>query len=119
MLFRSKKFKVSYRKVDAEVMLRHTNGDIEKLDRLIGEIEPGHCKMPMLVKKYLKQNARILGFNVDPRFNKALDGLMILDLCDVPAETLRSLSKEMNDAGILERFYTRQAVDEFSNAPQL
>lgn len=114
-----KKFKVSYRKVDAEVMLRHTNGDIEKLDRLIGEIEPGHCKMPMLVKKYLKQNARILGFNVDPRFNKALDGLMILDLCDVPAETLRSLSKEMNDAGILERFYTRQAVDEFSNAPQL
>ena len=60
--------------------------------------------MPVLLKKYLRQNAKIIGFNIDPRFNNSLDGLMILDLFDVPAETISSLSKEIKDESILERF---------------
>jgi len=52
----------------------------------------------------LKLNGRILGFNVDPKFNNALDGLLILDLLQVPIQTITSLSKEINDKSILERF---------------
>ena len=53
----------------------------------------------------IKQKAKIIGFNIDPKFNNALDGLMILDLYDVPVETITSLSKEINDDSILERFF--------------
>jgi hypothetical protein len=60
--------------------------------------------MPVLLKKYVKLNGKIIGFNVDPKFNNALDGLLILDLFQVPIETITSLSKEINDKSILERF---------------
>ena len=50
--------------------------------------------VPVLLKKYLHQNARILGFNRDPKFNDALDGLMLLDVRDLPAETLENLQRE-------------------------
>jgi hypothetical protein len=43
---------------------------------------------------------------VDPKFNNCLDGLIILDVYDVPKNTIESLSKEANDGSILERFYT-------------
>ncbi|HOY72271.1 MAG TPA: hypothetical protein PLX53_03980, partial [Tenuifilaceae bacterium] len=66
--------------------------------------EPYDYRMPVLLKKYLKLNGRILGFNVDPKFNNALDGLLILDLLQVPIQTITSLSKEINDKSILERF---------------
>lgn len=114
-----KEFKAEFKKVDHLVMLDYIKNDINKLDKMIEEIEPSHYKMPVLFKKYLKQNARILGFNVDPRFNKALDGLMLLDLFEVPLETLKSLSKELNDESIMQRFYAQHAVDEYTNAPQL
>ena len=54
--------------------------------------------MPILLKKYIKLNGKIIGFNVDPKFNHALDGLLILDLFQVPMETITSLSKEINDS---------------------
>ena len=61
-------------------------------------------KMPVLLKKYLKLNAKILAFNIDPKFNNALDGLLILDILEVPEEFIKALSKELNDESILERF---------------
>ena len=48
----------------------------------------------VLLKKYLHQNARILGFNRDPKFNNALDGLMLLDVQDLPAQTVENLQRE-------------------------
>ena len=78
--------------------------DLNKLDRLIQEVEPEDYRMPVLLKKYVKLNGKLIGFNVDPKFNNALDGLLILDLLRVPFETITSLSKEINDKSILERF---------------
>jgi hypothetical protein len=51
--------------------------------------------MPVLLKKYLQQNARILAFNSDPQFNNALDGLMLLDLHNLPPDTVETLKREM------------------------
>jgi hypothetical protein len=66
----------------------------------------------VLLKKYLKQNGKIIGFNIDPKFNNALDGLLILDLFDVPVDTISSLSKEINDESILDRFTVQEVFSE-------
>lgn len=98
-----KRFKV-HSKYDTDIVLENAQNDISKLDRFISDIEPTNYKMPVLLKKYLKQNAKIIGFNIDPKFNNALDGLIILDLYEVPFNMIESLSKEVNDNSILDRF---------------
>lgn len=90
--------------LDTDVLLSKTNEDLSHLDKLIEEIELNNIKIPVLLKKYLKLNARILGFNLDPNFNDALDGLILLDLFKVPQDVVLSLSKEFNDNEILKRF---------------
>ena len=74
------------------------------LDKMIGDIEPSSDKLPVLLKKYISLNAKIIGFNIDPKFSMCLDGLLILDIFDVPMKTIESLSKEINDDTILSRF---------------
>jgi putative hemolysin len=54
--------------------------DIKQLDKHIEEIEQQGLKIPILIKKYLLMNAKILGFCIDPSFNNALDVLMCVDL---------------------------------------
>lgn len=98
-----KKFTVSLHHLDTDILIESA-GDLNKLDRIIKDIETAENNMPVLLKKYLKQNGRIVGFNIDPKFNNALDGLLVLDLFDVPPSTIAALSKEVNDSGILERF---------------
>jgi putative hemolysin len=97
-------FEVKLKDVDTDIILGDSN-DIAKLDKFIRDIEPRNYTVPVLLKKYLKQSGRIIGFNVDPKFNNALDGLLILDLYDVPLETITALSKEIKDESLLERFY--------------
>jgi putative hemolysin len=98
-----KKFKVHSR-YDTDIVLEKARNDINILDRFISDIEPDNYRMPVLLKKYLKQNAKLIGFNIDPKFNNALDGLIILDLFEVPFNMIESLSKEVQDDSILDRF---------------
>jgi putative hemolysin len=98
-----RKFTVSVHHLDTDILIESAS-DLNKLDRIIKDIETAQKNMPVLLKKYLKQNGQIVGFNIDPKFNNALDGLLILDLFDVPPSTIAALSKEVNDEGLLERF---------------
>jgi putative hemolysin len=98
--------------VDEEILLANTD-DLNKFDRFIKEVEPNDYTMPILLKRYLKLNGKIIGFNLDPKFNDALDGLLVLDLYDVPMETIASLSKEINDDSILERFLSGKLSNGF------
>ena len=88
-------FKPRFSKVDTAALLDSTQSDIKKMDRIISEIEPSSFTMPVLLKKYLQQNARIIAFNCDPKFNNALDGLMYLDMQNLPADTIETLQREM------------------------
>ncbi len=54
--------------------------------------------IPVLLKRYLSLGARIIGFNSDPKFNDALDGLMLLDLTQLPEKTVEDLRRGMNEA---------------------
>ncbi len=98
--------------VDEEIILE-TADDLTKFDRFIKDVEPNDYTMPILLKRYLKLNGKIIGFNLDPKFNDALDGLLVLDLYNVPMDTIASLSKEINDDSILERFIAGRIDSEF------
>jgi putative hemolysin len=52
--------------------------------RSVGDIDA-----PVLLRQYLKLNARLLGFNVDRGFGDALDALMMVDLTAVDRAILR------------------------------
>ena len=82
-------FKVSgFREHEVESILASQKDDLKKLDNYISTLEIQGMRIPVLIKKYLSQNAKVVGFNVDPDFNYSLDGLMILDINELPAESL-------------------------------
>lgn len=93
---------------DINILMENMDHDINKLDKTIGDVDALNSGLPVLLKKYIKLNAKIIGFNVDPKFNNCLDGLIVLDIFDVPKNTIESLSKEVNDGSILERFYSNR-----------
>ena len=72
---------------DSEYLMRD-------LEEFLQTIEPGHIKVPVLLKQYAKQNAKFIGFNLDPNFSGALDGLMILNVENLPETTLKMLSRD-------------------------
>ncbi len=77
-----------------EVLTDSFAGDLDQLNSFIEDVEPEHFKLPVLLRQYIRQNARFIAFNLDPNFSDVLDGFIILDLQDVPQETLEGLQKE-------------------------
>ena len=90
-----KQFKVNFKKVEGGTLLDGAKEDMKKIDQIISDVEPDHAPLPVLIKKYIRQNAKIIGFNLDPKFNHALDGLMILDIDDLPKSSIEDLQKDM------------------------
>jgi putative hemolysin len=105
----SYKFKSDDRNLN--VIMQSMDNDINSLDKFIGDVDKVNSGLPVLLKKYIKLNAKIIGFNVDPKFNNCLDGLIALDLNNIPENTIESLSKEANDGSILEQFYSRKLIN--------
>jgi hypothetical protein len=89
-----KEFKVALKDADKEFVFDETEADLNKFDRLIEEIEPGSLRLPVLIKKYIKQNAKVVAFNVDPLFNNAIDGLMYIRIADLPESTVKPVMEE-------------------------
>ena len=79
------------------------NSEIITIDNLIAEIEPNHFKTPILIKKYIKQNAKFIGFNIDPKFSFALDGFLVLNIKDLDSKMINNLSKEIEDPQLKNR----------------
>jgi putative hemolysin len=88
-------YKTVVKNVDTDALIEASMADMKKMDRIISDIEPSSFTMPVLLKKYLQQNAKIIAFNCDPKFNNALDGLMYLDLHNLPGDTVETLQREM------------------------
>jgi putative hemolysin len=93
-IFPKKEFKVKLKDVDKDFVFDATKADMQKFDRFIEEIEPGALRIPVLIKKYVKQNARLVAFNVDPKFNNAVDGLMYIRVADLPESTVKPVMEE-------------------------
>ncbi|QNK76694.1 lysophospholipid acyltransferase family protein [Winogradskyella sp. PAMC22761] len=89
-----KEFKVKLKDADKEFVFDETEADLNKFDKIIDEVEPGALRLPVLLKKYIKQNAKLVAFNVDPLFNNAVDGLMYIKIADLPDSTVRPVMEE-------------------------
>ncbi len=97
------KFKFKTKNVDMDIMIEAAQQDINKLDKYIGQFETKEVRLPVLLKKYISVNANIIGFNRDPLFNDCLDGLIVLDIHDVPEKLIKTLSEEIQEEEIQER----------------
>lgn len=90
-----KQFYAELPTIDSEVLLNNKDS-IKSLDSLISEIEINHNKVPVLLRQYIQLNAKIIGFNVDPKFNDSIDGFLVLDITKIPEETYKMLGKSSN-----------------------
>ena len=89
-----KEFKVKLDDADKEFVFDETLADLNKFDKLIDELEPGTLRLPVLIKKYIKQNACVVSFNSDPLFNNAIDSLMYIKIKDIPSSTVKPVLEE-------------------------
>lgn len=76
--------------VDSNYDLEEDNPDFKNL------------KLPVLFRKYILINGKIIEFNVDPLFNNSLDGFLLLDFSKIPNS-------------FIERFHVYEAVDSSAN----
>jgi putative hemolysin len=74
--------------------------DFDDFARLIEDLEEDGKSVPILLRHYCKLGGRFLGFNLDPSFNDALDGLVLLDL-------------RQTDPTALNRYMGREAYQAF------
>ena len=89
-----KEYKVKLKDADKDFIFDEAESDLNKFDKIIDELEPGNLRLPVLIKKYIKQNAKLVAFNVDPLFNNAIDGLMYIRIADIPESTMKPVMEE-------------------------
>jgi putative hemolysin len=89
-----KKFKVDFSQIDADI-LTASSKSLKNLDALISEIETTHIKVPVLLRQYMALNAKIICFNIDPKFSDCLDGFLVLNLENVPEDMIDKLGKNL------------------------
>ena len=89
-----KEFKVKLKDADKDFVFDEAEADLNKFDKIIDEVEPGALRLPVLLKKYIKQNAKLVAFNVDPLFNNSVDGLMYIKIADLPESTVKPVMEE-------------------------
>lgn len=89
-------FKVKLKDRDKNLFFEEVESDLNKLDKIIDDLEP-EMRLPVLIKKYIKQNAKVISFNVDPSFNDAIDGLMYIRISELPESTIKPVLEEMSE----------------------
>ena len=89
-----KKFKVDLASIDTDLLLAGED-TFKGLDNLISEVETRNMKVPVMLRQYIALNAKIICFNIDPKFSDCLDGFLVLDLEKVPQDILEKLGKNL------------------------
>lgn len=93
-----KMFRVHSHSASKKMIIKNFSKDIQEMDKLIAEVQFNSVRMPVLIKQYLKQNAKLLGFNLDPQFQNVLDVLLILELSTIPANFVDLLQRDKNNS---------------------
>jgi len=88
------KFKADLSPIDAQLLV-DSSDSLKDLDSLISQIEKSHIKIPVMLRQYLNLNAKIICFNIDPKFADCLDGFLVVDMQNIPAEMLEKIGKNM------------------------
>ena len=75
--------------------------EVDDVSAVISDIEPDGRGVPVLLRQYLKLGGRLLGFNVDPDFSNALDGLIVVDLTRTEPKLLERYLGKAESAAFL------------------
>ena len=86
------KFKADLSAINKDLLIESSDS-LKGLDSLISDIENTHIKIPVLLRQYLNLNAKIICFNIDPKFSDCLDGFLVVDTQNIPAEMLEKVGK--------------------------
>ncbi|MBF0349704.1 MAG: lysophospholipid acyltransferase family protein [SAR324 cluster bacterium] len=70
-------------------VMKHIANDLEDMSVLVSEMENDGKGIPVLIRHYLKFNARFVSFNVDKDFSNVIDGLIVVDLLNADLALLR------------------------------
>lgn len=92
--------------VDPNVLLQNVHTP-EQLDRLLSRLSNRQYRLPSLVKRYLKLNAKVLTFNIDINFNDSLDGFIVSDIYDIPRSELAAITKDLDESLVDKRLGRR------------
>jgi hypothetical protein len=71
-----------------DVATKHFFRDFDSLSDIVSDVEADGKGLPVLLRQYVKLGGKLLGFNVDPHFSDALDGLVLVDLRQTQPEIL-------------------------------
>jgi putative hemolysin len=99
-----------------EISVRHFFRDLDSLSAVISDMEVDGKGVPVLLKQYVKLGGKLLGFNVDPHFSDALDGLVLVDLRETEPEILDRYMGKEGAARFLEHHWTTAAAASFATA---
>ena len=75
--------------------------DLNIISDLLSTVESDEKGVPVLLRQYLKMGGQILGFNIDPNFNNAIDCMLWADLTRTEPAFIR---KYMGNEGAAEFF---------------
>lgn len=88
------KFKADLSAINKDLLIESSES-LKDLDSLISDIESSHIKIPVLLRQYMNLNAKIICFNIDPKFSDCLDGFLLVDMQNIPAEMLEKVGKNI------------------------
>ncbi len=88
--------------------------DLEGISELVASIEEDNKGVPILLRQYLKMGGKLLGFNVDPDFNDALDGLIMVDLRNTEPKVLARYMGKAEAEAFIAYHQSQQALREAS-----
>jgi putative hemolysin len=77
--------------------------DLDELSQPITDVESDGKGLPILLRQYSKIGGKLLGFNVDRKFSKVLDGLIVVDL-------------RQTEPAVLDRYMGREGAARFRQA---
>lgn len=86
------KFKADLTPIDMNLLIESSES-LKDLDGLIGDIESSQLKIPVLLRQYMNLNAKIICFNIDPKFSDCLDGFLMVDIQNIPKDILEKIGK--------------------------
>ena len=89
-------FRPDFLKVDIDTLLEKNMDCIEMFDKFMFRLSNGKGRVPSLLRKYLKINAKVLGFNIDISFNDSFDALLFAKIADFPENEVMTLLHEGN-----------------------
>ncbi len=91
-------------------LLLSTVKHIDEVSALVSEIESDGKGAPVLLRHYLKLNGLMLSFNLDTRFSRVVDGLVLVDLTRADPKILRRYLGAEGLRSYLEHHQGREAA---------